>query len=376
MRPRTILAACSAGGVALTTVLIGGPALADPSTQEPVRVVRHLNNPRQLDLTREGVLIVAESGAGGDSCADVDGEQVCVGTTAAVAAVLAPSRVSEVEPLRIVTGLLSESGPGGASATGNDGASARSLANVYVAKDVDVPAGITGLPNEQQGKLLKAIPQSPATVLADLRAFETANDPDGQGDESNPYGVLDLGNRVLVADAAGNDILSVDRRGRISVFAVLPNISGGACDTRPNQGGNFCDPVPTSLTLSKDGDIIVAGLGSLVPGAGRVWELDRHTGHIQQTWTGFTSVTGAAQDRDGNLYVSQLFAANPAGAPGQVVMVPRRGPRATLAVPFPAGVVADRAGHVYVSAYSLSTAAGSGTPDSDGQVWRLSRRSF
>jgi hypothetical protein len=29
-----------------------------------------------------------------------------------------------------------------------------------------------------------------------------------------------------------------------------------------------------------------------------------------------------------------------------------------------------------VSAYSLSTGAGSGAPDTDGQVWRLTRKSF
>jgi hypothetical protein len=285
-----------------------------------VPVVVGLNNPRQLDLTRDGVLIIAESGTGGDQCADVEGDQVCVGTTASVSAVRNPSRAKGVKPRRVVTGLLSEASPGGAGATGNDGASARSLDRIYVAKDVDVPDGVTGLPEEQEGKLLRAAAGRPAKVVADIRAFETANDPDKQGVESNPYAVLDLGDRVLVADAAGNTILSVDGRGRTSVFAILPNVTGGACDTRQNQGGFFCDPVPTSLTFSRDGDIIVAGLGSLVEGAGRVWELDRRTGRIQRTWAGFTGVTGAAQDRDGNLYVSQLFA-------DQVVLVPRSGDR-------------------------------------------------
>lgn len=340
-----------------------GPAT--PSA--PVTVAVGLNNPRQLDLTRDGVLIIAESGTGGDKCAVVGEDEVCVGNTASVSAVRNPSKARGVTPRRVVTGLMSEAAPGGAGATGNDSASARSLDRIYVAKDG--PDASTGLPQEQAGKLMRAAAGRPARVVADIRAFETANDPDKQGVESNPYGVLDLGDRVLVADAAGNDILSVDSRGRISVFAVLPNVTGGACDTRPNQGGNFCDPVPTSLTFSRDGDIIVSGLGSLVTGAGRVWELDRRTGRIQRTWTGFTGVTGAAQDRDGNLYVSELFV-------GQVVLVPRIGPRATLRVPAPAGVVADAAGNVYVAANSLSTGAGTGQPNTDGQVWRLTRRSF
>jgi hypothetical protein len=360
-------------GAQLTAEASGSKPGSGPTA--PVAVARGLNNPRQLDVTREGVLIIAESGNGGDACAIVESEEVCVGTTAAVSAVLEPSLVSGVTALPVVTGLLSEAGPDGASATGNDGASARSLDRIHIAKDVDIPAGITGLPEEQEGKLLKAVAQTPATVLADIRAFEAANDPDGQGIESNPYAVLDLGDDVLVADAAGNSILSVDRRGRIRLFAVLPNISGGACDTRPNQDGFSCDPVPTSLTFSRDGDIIVAALGSLVAGAGRVFELDRRSGAIERTWTDFTGVTGAAQDRAGNLYVSELFAAG-GSVPGRVVLVPRSGARAALAVPFPAGLVADRKGNVYVSAYSLSTGTGTGAPDTDGQVWRLTRKSF
>jgi hypothetical protein len=48
----------------------------------------------------------------------------------------------------------------------------------------------------------------------------------------------------------------------------------------------------------------------------------------------------------------------------------------TVPVPAPAGVVADPAGNVYVSANSMSTGTGDGSPGTDGQVWRLSRRSF
>jgi hypothetical protein len=335
-------------------------------------VAPQLDNPRQLGLTSDGVLVIAESGTGGPNCAAVAGETVCVGTTGAVSIVRRPSKAQGVTAERVVTGLLSEAGPSGAFATGNDGASARSLDRIYVAKDVDVPTGITGLPEEQEGKLLRAAAGQGAAVVADIRAFETANDPDEQGVESNPYAVLDVGDRVLVADAAGNDILAVDGLGRISVFAVLPNVTGGACDTRANQGGFFCDPVPTSLTFSRDGDIIVAGLGSLVPGAGRVWELDRRTGVIQRTWTGFTGVTGAAQDQAGNLYVSELRG----GGTGRVVLVPKNGAQATLPVPSPAGVVVDQPGNVYVAVNSTSPGTGTGTPGSDGQVWRLTKQSF
>lgn len=371
---KRLVCAVGTAGLMTTTLLVSPVVGAAAAPVAPVLVARGLDNPRQLDLTRDGVLIIAESGTGGSKCTtvvDEDGveETSCIGTTAAVSAVWSPSTAKGVTARPVVTGLLSQAAPNGSGATGNDGASARSLDRIHVAKDVDIPPGVTGLPAWQAGKLLRATAGGRPSVVANIRAFETARDPDKQGAESNPYAVLDLGSRVLVADAAGNDILSVDSSGRISVFKVLPNVRGGACDTRENQGGFFCDPVPTSLTRSADGDIIVSGLGSLVSGAGRVWELDDLTGQIQRTWTGFTGVTGAAQDKAGNLYVSELFN-------GRVVMVPRTGARATVAVPSPAGVVADPAGNVYVSANSLSPGTGTGTPGSDGQVWRLTRSSF
>ncbi|MCF6506352.1 ScyD/ScyE family protein [Blastococcus sp. MG754426] len=377
---RRLVCATATAGLAVTT-LVMSPAAAAPATGPsdaarwaPVPVARHLDNPRQLDMTSDGVLVIAESGTGGDDCAEVDGETVCVGTTGAVSIVRHPAKVQGVTAQRVVTGLLSEAGPDGAGATGNDAASARTLGRIYIAKDVDVPDGVTGLPEEQEGKLLRAAAGRPASVVADIRAFEEANDPDGQGVESNPYAVLDVGDKVLVADAAANAVLAVDRRGRISVFAVLPTITGGACDTRPNQDGSFsCDPVPTALSFSRDGDVIVGGLGSLVPGAGRVWELDRRTGAVQQTWTGFTGVTGAAQDRAGNLYVSELFGG---GGSGQVVTVRTNGTRATLPAPAPAGVVTDLLGNVYVAVNSMSTGTGTGEPGTDGQVWRMTERSF
>lgn len=371
---RRFVCAATTAGLVATTLMIGTAGGADAAPVPPVQVAGGLDNPRQLGLTRAGVLTIAESGTGGDKCTTVvneDGveETSCIGTTAAVSTVSNPSTATGVTAKPVVTGLLSQAAPDGSGATGNDGASARSLDRIHIAKDVDIPAGVTGLPASQAGKLLRAAAGGRPRVVADVRAFETAKDPDKQGAESNPYAVLDLGGRVLVADAAGNDILSVDSTGRISVFKVLPNVRGGACDTRENQGGLFCDPVPTSMTFSADGDIIVSGLGSLVEGAGRVWELDDVTGQIQRTWTGFTGVTGAAQDKAGNLYVSELFN-------GQVVMVPRTGARATVPVPAPAGVVADPAGNVYVSANSLSPGTGTGTPGTDGQVWRLTRSSF
>src|SRR3712207_5168103 len=112
---RRLVCASATVGLAIAT-LSTSPAVAAPPA--PVPVARHLDNPRQLDLTRDGVLVIAESGTGGDDCATVDGETVCVGTTGAVSVVRRPSKVQGVTAERVVTGLLSEAGPSGIGATG------------------------------------------------------------------------------------------------------------------------------------------------------------------------------------------------------------------------------------------------------------------
>jgi hypothetical protein len=60
-------------------------------------------------------------------------------------------------------------------------------------------------------------------ALADLFAFEEEFNPDGGVVESNPFDVAALsGGKALVADAAGNDLLVVDRKGNIDWVATFP----------------------------------------------------------------------------------------------------------------------------------------------------------
>jgi hypothetical protein len=146
-------------------------------------VADHLNNPRGLDL-RRGTLYVAEAGRGGDTCiGETPEEQLCVGLTSSI------TRVRHGHRRRIVRGLLSAAGPDGTFAGGVDDVSvARRGGGLFmIATTAGCPDQIPpGLPAEvlrQSGKLLRG----PAKrVVADITAFECANDPDGQGPESNP----------------------------------------------------------------------------------------------------------------------------------------------------------------------------------------------
>lgn len=369
--------------LAATIGAVGGSAQAAPQAAHVKAqqdgwtvVVRGLNNPRQLSVTPMGSLLVAEAGVGGSHCVPgEEGGETCVGATGSISWVPLPSMTRQSDPIRVVTGLPSLAGPAGAAASGPSSVAAGRHGEIYL--------GLAGLPPEAippdldtslLGKLARArLPHTPRPI-ADLFEFETVHDPDQQGVESNPYGALALPEQVLIADAAGNDIVRW-RDGRLSVFSVLPNVHDGVCAGRPNQNGTTgCDAIPTGLAAGLDGSIYVGAMSGFTPGLGRIFVLDRRTGQITRQITGLGAVNGVAVGPDGSVYASQLFTAfGPTGpdfSTGKVTRIRPDGTRTDTAVPAPAGVaVIGR--NLYVSAYSTSPAGGLGQPDSSGQVWRL-----
>jgi hypothetical protein len=329
-------------------------------------VVRGLNNPRQLDRGPGGGLYIAEAGRGGDTCFGEGEEQICLGETGAVSFVGRPGQATDKEPRRILTGYLSGAGPEGLFALGATGVAkfgARSgqFHSVFNFAPPDlVPEP---LPGEQLGKLVRGTWANRQHIVADIAAYEFANNPDGEDTDSNPYAVLDLGARLLVVDAGADTVYSVAKdSGEVSVFAVI--------DTQP--GGR--DPVPTSLARGPNKTVFVGTLGEgLAPGAGEVRVYHRRTGQLLHTLHGFSGVVGVAYDKwRGDVYVSELFAGDPEGIPGQLTRVRDYGDRQTVPVPLPGGVAVTKKGHVLVAVWSIGTEDGTfGIPDSSGQVWRM-----
>jgi hypothetical protein len=188
-------------------------------------------------------------------------------------------------------------------------------------------------------------------VVADITAFECANDPDGQGRESDPYSVYAASNHhQVVADAAGDSILDV-RNGQVSLLAVIP----------PSADGS--DQVPTSVTRGPDGAYYV---GTLAEGAGngaaRVWRVV--PGHAPQVYIdGLTAVVDIAFGPDGSLYASEFVTdATDEDSGGAVVRVRPGGRRTVLgegSLFFPGGVAVDRHGNLYVVNWSVLPATGS-----------------
>jgi hypothetical protein len=375
MSRRTCLALLATVTAAAGVTVAVAPA-AEAAPGGPIVVASGLNNPRALSLLADGsTLLVAEAGAGGPQCGPggPDGGTTCVGATGSIDAITAPNNARNVAPNRVITGLLSASGEGGIGAVGADGVDAVTLSGINIAMTYAPPDVLpAGLPGDQAGKLLRGPAYRTPKAVADITGYEVAHDPDKQGVDSNPYAVLVLSDRTLVADAAANDILSVDKNGNVSVFAVLPNITSGRCAGQPNDNGTTgCDFVPTSLARGPFNQIYVGGLGGETPGAGRVYRLDGVTGKVTRIFGNLNAVTGVASGPDGSVYATQL-SFNP--SKGKVTKINFDNTmRSDVSVPFPGGVAVDqRTGAVFVSAYSIAPSTGLGFPKSSGQVWKVS----
>lgn len=235
--------------------------------------------------------------------------------------------------------------------------------------------------------------------LADLMRYERRHNPDGQrqfgkGGQpldalSNPFYVLRdnrKGGLVLVADGGANDVLAVDRRGKVSTFFVPPNVTTGACKGMKNNDKKHpgCDSVPTGLAYGPGNRLYVSTLGGFMPGAGRVYVLDATTGKVRKVIRGLDAPTGVAVDGKGNVFVSQVMEGAPQGegppppgfdpsTVGQIIKVTPKGKRTFAQVTMPSGVLWHR-GRLYSSAWSI--AAMVGVTDPVGQVVRVGPRAF
>jgi hypothetical protein len=380
---RRILVACCAAAL-VVPVVVASPAVAQRTARHhhhhhqsgPVVVTSGLNNPRQLAITRHGHLLIAEAGKGG-SAGPFTGPEgpAFVGFTGSISEVRHPWRAHNRAPHRIVTGLMSTAAADGSGATGSDGVAVGWHKSVYVQETYLPPAFLAGLDTSQDGKLLLADRHGNLSSVADISAFEQANDPDGHGFDSDPYAVIPYFGGHLVADAAANDVLWVSPHGHIFVFHVFPNVTTGACASQADPSPDFpgCNFVPNTLTTDRWGNVYVGGLSSLTPGEAQVVKLDPW-GHVRKVWGHFTSVTGLAVSWNGTLYVSQLFGTEAAppnpSIQGLLTTVSPWGTRTDMDVPFPTGL-ALCGRYLYVSAFSIAPDTGLGAPGTSGQVWRL-----
>ncbi|MGI8658025.1 MAG: ScyD/ScyE family protein [Candidatus Limnocylindria bacterium] len=199
-----------------------------------------------------------------------------------------------------------------------------------------------------------------ARMVADIEAFERAHDPDAlagpkwkdqrceaippftAGPQSNPYHLAARsGDEALVADAAGNSLLSTRTNGRIDLVAVFtpPTANGAWLELFPLDAETSCyvQPVPTSVAIGPDGAVYVGELTGVTPanlggvastGLSRIWRIAPGAQNVvcpsaacTIAFSGLTSVIDLEFGPDGALYAVEWdangwFAALALGAPG------------------------------------------------------------
>jgi hypothetical protein len=243
--------------------------------------------------------------------------------------------------------------------------------------------------------LLVAEPGGAIVHTVDLLAHELAENPDGQPQFdaegapyealSNPFAVLAQEDRVLVADAGANAVLSVDpHSGDVETFFVPPVLDLPGCmNAQPTVRG--CDPVPTGIAEGPHGLLYVSTLGAEVPGAGRVYVLDCW-GHQVGVIEGLDSPSGIEVGRRGTVYVSNVLQGAPEGegpppadfdpgTVGEITRIARDGSRSTSQVTMPTGLLLQH-GELYASAWSVAAfVAPPGAPP-QGEVVRVGPGTF
>jgi hypothetical protein len=352
------------------------------SQHEKVTVVAsHLNNPRGLSPAPGGGLYLAEAGSGGKVCVK-GGEQgtTCIGRTGSF------DLVTKHGVKRLVTGLISGSGPGGVGAEGPVSVSRGPWGTLYgqfglstheVPPKGAIPAGLRAAALAELGRLVQVTPYHSIRTVSDVgdqdwtwtstRVHLAPKDfPD-----ANPNAVLYSHGHVYVVDAGANILVDVQRNGTAKVLAFFGVPKGSQSDS-----------VPTCLTRGPDGALYVGELlgGQYAPGHARIWRVV--PGHAPRVWaTGLSTVQGCGFGRDGAFYATEFQVgglnegptANPAG---DVVRIDRWGHRTHLGVGklfYPSGFAAGSDGAIYVSNCSIAPASGMGPKlcSAGGQVVRI-----
>lgn len=378
MRRRTLLAFAAIAAIAAVP-----SAQAHSGTSGGWKVVASgLDNPRGLAVAKNGDIWVAEAGKGGAGPCQPGEEEgspaSCFGASGAF------TLVHNGVQKRIVTGLPSFGDEG----TGDNAVGASDI--IVNGKHVEGLVGGGGGAAERADLAKAAGPAAllgdtmfkidpwtgKLTPFADFAAYETANNPDKGDIDSDSYGLAEVHGGFVVADAAGNDVLGVNFKKKISTLAVFPDtlVPAPPFIQPPPPGGMIpMQAVPTTVAVRpKDPNIYVGQLTGFPfpPGAANVWAI-KPDGSTFVYASGFTNIVDIAWGPKGSLYVLEITSAgllvgDPTGA---LIRVWPNGKQTTVAstgLVTPTGVAIAHDGTVYVTNYG--TSAGLGTVLNLGKV--------
>jgi hypothetical protein len=315
-------------GATVTLLSVGSTALAASLTT----IATNLDNPRGLTIGPDNSLYVTEAGRGGTGpCIPSPTNptaSVCYGATGAL------TRIQNGMVTRVVTGLPSLAAPDGSEATGPHDLAFDASGQPYVLVGLGAnPAvrGQLGVPDFGQLLKINALNGgSDWTAIADVSAFEQTNNPDGGEIDSNPYSLLIQNDTAYVADAGGNDVLTVNLgNGTVNQSAVF----GSRLVPSPFGGPDIpMQAVPDAVTSGPDQALYVGELTGFpfpVNGA-RVYRVTNGAPEIFAE--DFTNIIDLNFDPNGNLYVLE-YAKNgilSGDLTGALIRVNRDGTRTTV----------------------------------------------
>jgi hypothetical protein len=348
--------------VALSSVALAQTEEPAPTEEVPAPVeteeaaapgeefVSGLNNPRNIFISADGTLFIAEAGTGGDLDAMGPFGPAKAGQT---------SQVSAVSPDGEKTVVLSELASMDAGFGQVEG-----VMGVYATDEslwVVYGLGAQGEENPFEGAISEAVVEHDRETLEvlqtiDLRAFEAENNPD-EAEEvvSNPADIaVGEDGTLYIADASGNSVIKWTVEGGAELFAAWP------------LGDNELSAVPTAVAVGPDGDIYVGFLSGFPypPGAARV---ERYSvdGELKETYEGLTLVTDVLVAEDGTVYALEM-----ASGFGDTGFIPNSGRIVTVSADgiepvveglnIPYGMTQDAEGNWFVTVNSAFQAPDSG----------------
>lgn len=313
----------------------------------------NLDSPRGISFGPDGALYVTEAGRGGtEKCIPspvAPNGLACYGLSGAI------TRISNGNQERIVTGLPSLASTDGTLAFGPSDiafdSSGRPYALIGYAGDPEQRAVLGNFDFGQLVAINNLEAGASWTRVADIAAYEGANNPDNEDVASNPYAFLIKDDKAFVVDAAANDLLSVGLDGsELALQSLFPSrLIKDASGTDISL-----QSVPTSIAIGSDNAFYVGEFTAFPypSNAARVYRINSNN-QPEVYLDGFTNIIDLAIDSRSNLYVleyaaNSLASANPIGA---LTRVDKDGNRTTITseLQFPTALTLGSDGAIYIA---------------------------